>query len=158
MIINKLLSEELNVAWSQVPVADAFAGTKTGVPVNLGLYERCSWIVQKGVGATGTATFTVEACSDTSGTGATAIPFTYRRENANSVAGAITQATAAGFLSTAGSNEVYIIEAKASDCPDGKPYLRLKSVESVASPIVGAIICLLGNPRYSGTDLPSAIA
>lgn len=158
MIINKLLSEELNVAWSQVPVANAFAGTKNGVPMNMGLYERATWLVQKGAGATGTATFTVEACSDTSGTGATAIPFTYRRENANSVAGAITQATAAGFTSTAGANEVYIIEAKASDTLDGKPYLRLKSVEVVASAVDGAVLCVLGNPRYSGAELPSAIA
>jgi len=158
MLINKLLSEELNQVWSTLPVANAFAGTVSGQCVNLGLYERALFQIIKGVGATGTTLVTVEACSDNAGNNPTAIPFTYRRQSANSVNGSIVQATSAGFTTTAGSNELYDIEVKASDTPDGKPYVRVKCVEQVASAVAGAIMCILGNPRYAGTDLPSAIA
>jgi hypothetical protein len=119
--------------------------------VNLAHAEGALFSVYKGVGTTGTATITVESCSAADGTGATAIPFKYSRQNNSAdTAGALTAATTSGFTTTAGSSEMYQVDVKAADCADGKPWVRLKSVEVVDSPIVGAITIALYDLRRAG--------
>lgn len=156
--MNSLLSERLKVVKGLDPVADAFSGTVLSDVVSLALYRRAMFIYYKGVGTTGTSTLTVQASAANDGSSPTAIPFKYRRVASGDTAGAVTDATTAGFTTTAGSSEIYLIEVDAADTPDGKPWVHLKSVESVDSPVVGCIIPILGDPRYGGATLPTAIA
>lgn len=156
--MNSLLSERLKIVLGLAPVADAFAGTVTSDVVALKKYGRALFGVLKGVGATGTSTLTVQASAASDGSSPAAIPFKYRRVASGDTAGDVTQATASGFVTTAGSTEMYLIEVAAEDCPSGKPWVHVKAVESVDSPVVGAIVGILGDPRYGGDDLPTAIA
>ena len=155
--MNSLISEKLKIVKGLDPVADAFSGTVYSESVSASKYDRISFIVYKGAGATGTSTLTVESSSDASRTGATAIAFKYRRVATGDTAGDVTSAAAAGFTTIAGASEVYIVEVQASDCEDGKPFLSLKAVEVVDSPVAGGILVLLGDAKYPGDNLPTAI-
>lgn len=156
--MNSLISENVKIIKGLDPVADAFAGTVYSDSVSMAKYDRAAFVVYKGVGATGTSTLTVEASSDASRTGATAIPFKYRRVASGDTAGDVTSASASGFATTAGSSEMYIIEVESSDCLSGKPWLSLKAVEVVDSPVAGGILVLASGAKYAGDDLPTAIA
>lgn len=156
--MNSLLSERLKIVKGLDPVADAFAGTITSDVVSLALYDRVCFVVHKGIGAVGTSTFTVQASAANDGNSPTAIPFKYRRVASGDTAGDVVQATAAGFTSTAQSSELYLVEVSAADCPDGKPWVHLKGVEVADGAVVGSILAILGDPRYQGATLPTAIA
>lgn len=157
-MIKGLLSEALKIVSGIKPDADRFNGDPVSDYFNMGLYGLALGILDIGVGATGTATITVLAGADASGTDAEAIPFKYRRVASGDTAGAITDATVAGFTTTAGGGEMYLIEIDAADCPAGKPYCAIKATEVADDPVDAALAVVLGNARYSGATLPSAIA
>lgn len=131
------------------PVADAFAGTVYSDSLNASEFHKVFFIIHKGVGATGTSTVTVEADDTNSPLGSTAVPFRYRRMNDTDTPGAVTEAAAAGFTTTAGSSDMYVIEV---DCKalaaTGFKYVFCKMVESVDSPVVGSI-AIFACPRYA---------
>lgn len=157
--MSSLLMERSHVELGLAPVADAFAGTVASDVINLSRHQRVRFIVIKGVGATGTATLTVEACDDVTPTTTSAVAFRYRRTVAGSAPGAITAATSSGFATTAGSNDMYEVEVdQAVLAASGYSYIRLKSVESVDSPIVGAILVELGEPKVTANSPISATA
>lgn len=155
--MKSLLSEDIKIVKGLDPVADAFSATVYSDIVNTALYGKLAFVVYKGVGTTGTSTITILAGTNNSGTSEEAVPFKYRRVASGDIAGDITDATTAGFTTTAGSSEMYIVEVDPADLPESKPWVRLKAVESVDSPVIGAIVGLLGAPRYGGENLPSAI-
>lgn len=146
-----LFSELNNVRVGLTALADRFAATVATDIFNTKLYGWLAFIVNRAAGATGTSTFTVEACSDVSATGAVAIPFKYRTHGETAAQGAVTQATAAGFTVAAGADKLVIIEVDPADCPDGKPYVRLVAVEVVDSPVTGAVLVVMSAPRYAAT-------
>ena len=153
---NSLMIERIKFVKGLNPVADAFAGTVQSEAVNMGKYLRVAFIIVKGVGTTGTSTVTIQASSDASQTGATAIPFYYRRIATGDTGGAVTEALAAGFNTTAGSDERYVIEVAADACPTDKPFINMKLVEVVDSPVLGGIE-ILAEGKYYGNVLPTAI-
>ncbi len=104
------------------PVADVFDTTQYSDVVHLKDHHNCLFTVYIGVGATGTSTFTVEACDDVTPSNTSAIPFHYR------------QTAASGY-----------------------GYVRLKSAESVNSPVLGGILVQLFNPRYAKEPADTAI-
>lgn len=139
------------------PVANAFASTVYSDVVNAKGYSKVVFIPYHGVGATGTSTFTVLAGDDTADppTNSTAIPFKYKAMTTSDVEGALTLATTAGFLSTAGSNQLYWIEVDCEELGDtGKNYLCLKCVEGTASARLGGILILMHGGRYQ-QDVPA---
>lgn len=151
---------EIHPAIGLAPVADAFAGTVVGAYINTKNYSDVAFLVVKGAGATGTSTITVEIASDVAHTGLVAIPFLYRRITTD-VGGALVRATAAGFDTTAGAAEMYLIFASTSfeGLADGaKPFVRVKAIEVVDSPVAGAIIALASGGRYGGDLGPTALA
>lgn len=152
------LSEKVHIVKGIDPVADAFAGTVTTDVVSMANYNRCTFEIIKGVGTTGTSTITVQASAANDGASPTAVPFTYRRLcNTGDVVGAITAATAAGFDTTAGSSERYVIEVDAAALPAGKPWVHLKAVEVANDPVLGGVEIFLSEPRSGGASLASAI-
>lgn len=138
-------------------VADAFASTVYSDVVNAKGYSKVLFVVHHGVGATGTSTFTVLAGSDTANppTASTAVPFKYKVMSTSDTEGALTVATTSGFLSTAGSNQIYLIEVDIEELGDtGYSYVCLKCVEGTASARLGGIIGFAYGPRYA-QDIPA---
>jgi hypothetical protein len=140
--------DDVNVVVVSQPAADRFDGTLTTSAVNVANYAGLSFLVSKGAGATGTSTITVEKCTASDGTGATAIPFTYQRIQS-------------GFTTTAGANDAYLIhlsqgvEGLAS--AGASNWIRLKAVEVVNDPVAGAVLALAYNGRYGDAAGPSLL-
>lgn len=140
-------------------VANAFAGTVYSTVFNVKNYKSTVFLIHKAVGATGTATITVEGCTDTSGTGATAVPFRYRVATTLDTFGDVTLATTSGFTTTAGSNQLYEITVDNDVLGNGGfNFIRLKSVEVVASAVLGGVIAYLGQPRYPQATQATALS
>ena len=136
-------------------VADAFAGTVNSDVFNMGDYHSMVFIIHKGVGTTGTSTITVEACDDVVPTTQTAIPFRYKAITSGDTEGALTTAAAAGFATTAGSSELYLIEVDSQELGDtGYQYVRLHAVEVANDPVLGGIIAIGYGGRYC-QDVPA---
>lgn len=135
-------------------VANAFASTVYSDVVKMSEYAVARFILHKGVGATGTSTLTIEACDDATGANPVAIPFYYQAyTGADDLPGAVTAAAAAGFTTTAGSSQMYVLEAD-SQRMGGKGWIRLKAVEVAASAVLGGVMIELLGPRYA-TDIPN---
>lgn len=154
---HELLTENYHLAMGLSPIADAFADdTVRSDVVNMKNFHSFGGIVFWGVGTTGTLTITVEACDDVVPTNTTAIPFKYRvitgLINAADTHGALTQATASGVLTTAGSHQMVVVEVSAEEMGDtGYGYARIAITETVDSPLLGGIILFQGRPRYDTT-------
>lgn len=123
------------------PVADAFAGTATSDIINLENIIEGAFVVYKGVGTTGTSTITLEACDDVSASHTSAIAFEYQSNTTGDAYSAVTAATSAGFATTAGSSQQYVIYVHAAKlAASGYGYVRLKATEVVDSPVLGGIM------------------
>lgn len=140
--------EQFRFVNALAPIADAFAGTVYPAGVNLAGIGRACFVVQKGVGTTGTSTLTLLAGDDNSPLNETAIAFRYRRiASDNTTIGAVADATTAGFVTTAGSGDMYILEVDANAlAASGYKYLHLKAVESVDAAVLLSVL-------FIGTDL-----
>ena len=149
---NMRISETTHLVMGISPVADAFSGTVVTKPVNMKNYDKSRWVIVCGGGARGTSTFTVEACDNTTPSNTSAVPFHYREATPNSdTAGALTAATASGFTCTAGTGRLITIEVDAEALiASGYQYVRLKAVESVDSPVIGAVLEELCDPKSTG--------
>jgi hypothetical protein len=157
--MSKLTFGERHIVKGLDPVADAFAGTVYTDVVNLENYHAARFVNYHGVGATGTRTLTIEACDNAAGDNPVAIPFAYQRyEGADDVPADVATASAAGFATVAGSSRLYVLEVDAQDLPEGKTWLRQKSVEVVDSPVLGGVLIELCNPRYGAHVPATAIA
>lgn len=154
------LSEQTHFVKGLDPVADAFSATVSSDVVSLRDYSECVFIIYKGVGAVGTSTVTVEACSDFTPSATTAVPFYYRRiANSGDTHGAFTAATSSGFVTTAGSSELYQVVVTVDELAlTGYSCARLKMVESVDSPVLGGILIELRQPARPLNHGTSAIA
>lgn len=140
------------------PVADAFSATVSSDVVNMKSHGHVTFIVYKGVGTTGVSTVTVEACSDVTPSATSAVAFRYRAITTGDTPGTLTDATSSGFSTTAGSSQMYVIEVDNKVlCDSGYGFIRLKMVETVDSPVVGAIFIVLSQPRYGQNIQATAI-
>ncbi len=139
------------------PVADAFAGTKYSDVYNMAGHDIITFLVLKGVGATGTTKITVEACDDVVPSNQTAIPFRKQEILSGDTHSASANVAATGFDTTAGSSQIYAISVKAENLAStGYGYVRLKMVEQTDSPVVGAVIGILGTPKFD-TDVQETV-
>jgi hypothetical protein len=155
---NGLLLENLHFVKGLDAVADAFASTVVSDVVNMKDYESVVFLYHHGVGATGTSTLTVLACDDVVPSTTSAIPFWYKAITSGDTEGTLTKATASGFVTTAGSSQLYALEVRASDLlASGYQYVYTKAVESVDSPVLGGIVIIQGKPRHPQSQLPSSI-
>ena len=140
------------------PVADAFAGTVSTDVVSMKNHETVEFYIYKGVGATGTSTITVEACDDIVPTTTSAIAFRYQAITTGDTHGAMTEAAAAGFATTAGSSQLYKVSVDSQALAvSGYEYVRLTAVEVVDSPVLGGVMISLTGARYDQAVQESAI-
>lgn len=160
-----MMLEQLKFAKGIDPVANAFASTVRSDVYSLRDHGRILFVIYTGVGATGTSTITVNACDDVVPTTRTAIAFWYREILTGDTDGAITRATSTGFVTTAGSSKIILVEADAADVAAaasnaGRAFVELNCVESVASAVLGGIHAILGGDpnRYSKNVNATVIA
>lgn len=156
------LIEKIKFVKGLAPAADRWNTNPATDIVNTKLYGKVAFLVHQEGGTTGKATITLEACSDVSATGAEAVAFKYSvggtgASTDGDATGAITEAAAAGFDTTANADKLYVIEIDAADLPEGKPFVRLKATEAANDPVNGSVTILLTEARYAGASLPSAI-
>ena len=135
---------------------DIFNGNPASDVLNMALYEEIIFIIVKNAGATGTATITVESCDDLVPTTTTAIVFDYKVCTTGNTWGATTRAAAAGFTTTAGADQCYVISVDSSMLSGTDQYVRLQATEVVNNPCDGAILCVGVRPRYA-MDVPATI-
>lgn len=155
------LSQRTHFAKGIDAVADFNDTTQYTQSVNMKGYSKAVFIVHHGVGATGTATITVLAGDTATAAGtspmtnSTAVPFHYKAITATDVEGAYTAATTAGFATTAGSSQLYIVEVDAEVMgASGYNFLQMKFAEVVNSPVLGGVIIALHGGRYQ-QDVPA---
>lgn len=157
---NALLMERLQFVKGIDPVADALSGTVYSDIVSMRNLRRVLFVVYGGVatGGTGASTFTVEACDDVSASNVSAIPFFSREIATTDVEGAITARASTGYVGTAGSSKITLIEVREDAlAASGYGFVRLKAVESVNDPVVTAIV-VIGESKIPGALKPTAIA
>ena len=159
--MGKLLFGEVVPIKGLDSVADAFAGTVYSDIINFSLFHSICFIIHKGVGATGTSTITVEACDDVSGSNVTAVPFWVQKyTGSDDLPGAAPLAVAAaGFATTAGSSQMYVIMVDNQVlAATGYKFVRLKAVEVANDPVLGGILAIGMSPRYKDDIPQTAIA
>lgn len=155
---NSLILERAHFVKGIDPVADFADTVQSSDVVSMRGHEKLLAVIHKGVGTTGTSTITVEACDDVVPTNTTAIPFRYRAMTSGDTAGAITLATAAGFTTTAGSSQLYLVEVDAEAvAAAGYTFVRVKMTEVVNSPVLGGMLLMLLNPTFEGAAVPSSV-
>jgi len=144
------------------PVADAFDGTIYTDVVSMKQYETCYFMVVAGEMATGTTTITIEACDDFTPTTTSAIVFDYKRVSSSETNTAWTAATTSGVLTTAGSDQLYVVRVKASNLDvSGTIYenVRLKAVEGTAdTDLIAGCVIMMADPRYNEATLDAVTA
>lgn len=141
------------------PVADAFAGTVYSDVYSMRGHDLITFIIYKGVGITGTSTITIEACDDVVPSNVSAIPFRYQAITTGDTHGAETAAAATGFMTTAGSSQIYVITVKASAlAASGYGFIRLKAVEVANDPVLGGVLAFLDKPKFDVDVQPSVLA
>ena len=134
------------------PVADAF-DTSSDSDIVQCMGGSVSFLIVKGVGATGTSTVTVEACDDTTPTTTSTVPFWYREYTTSDVPAAWTHVAATGFTFTAGSN--YMVEVRVDPgelAALGYEYVRLSTDEVTNSEVLAGVIAIVENLRYAAQD------
>ena len=158
--MNNFLEEHkiVNVGGSAFITAneDIFNGDPATDVINMSNWDRATFMIQKGAGAVGTATITVESCDDVAPSNTTAIPFKYRACVVADTFGAWTDATAAGFTTTAGADQIYEISVEASALSGTDKYVRMKMTEVANDPCDGGVSAILTNPRYA-EDIPRTV-
>lgn len=139
------------------PVADAFAATVYTDVVDMAEFEEVAFVAHIGVGATGTSTWTVEACDDIVPTNTSAIAYQSRLISTGDTEGAITARAAAGHIPTAGSSKIVIATVREDAlAASGYRYVRAAFVESVDSPVLGGVL-IIGKKKASRAVSNSAI-
>ncbi len=153
-------SQQTKYVQGVIPLANAFAGTVYTDIINVKNYSHVEFIRVHGVGTTGTSTVTIEASDDVAGSNVSAVPFRYREVGAGTdVYGALTDATSTGFTTTAGSNQIAVIEVDAEALgASGYQFIRAKFVEVAASAVLGLVLVRLSGARYAKSTDVTAIS
>lgn len=155
----RILTQHGHITAGLVPVADAFSGTVRTDVYSMKNQHAVEFLIFKGAGALGRSTITVNACDDVVPTNRTAIPFRYRAMTTFDTWGALTDATTAGFTTTAGANQLYEIIVDAQQLGDtGYSYVELTAVESVDDPVTGCILTIFPQPRQEQATPATVLA
>jgi hypothetical protein len=134
-------------------------GGKTTAYFNMAKYAHASILIMIGVSAAAEGAITLNAASDSAGTGATAIPFTvFKAEVAlTDVLGAKVAVTAAGFTPPATDTIFYVIEIDAQSLPQGLNWLALVAANTTNS-VIAAAAAYLSGARQACDQSPTVLS
>lgn len=141
-------------------------GGKAATIFSMANAAKANILIQFGALAAALGAITLNACSDISGDGATAIPFTYYQQpvagNAidtlelnGSTPSTAFAATSAGFTPADAANTFCILVVQADQLPAGLPYLQLEIANGANADFVSAAAILTGL-AYAGSQQPTA--
>lgn len=142
---------------NQAAYEDLFNGDPSTDVVNLGKYEKATWLVQKAAGGTGTALVTVESCDDVTPSTATAVAFNYWTCTSGDTWSDMQTATSTGFTTTAGADQMYAIEINSAELSGTDQYARLTMTEVADDPVDGTVVCIMSGGRVVQEVPPTAI-
>lgn len=134
-------------------------GGKTSAYFNMAKYAHASILLMIGVSAAAEGAVTLNAASDSSGTGATAIPFNvFKGESAAlDTLGAKVVCTSAGFTPPATDTIFYVIEIDAQSLPQGLNWLQLAAADTTNS-VIAAAAAYLSGPRQASDQSPTVLS
>jgi len=135
---------------------DFFTGSPVSDVIHLDHYRECTFVLIKGSGGTGTATITVNSCSDAAGTTAADVAFKYRLITAPDTHGAWTDATSSGFTTAATADTAYEIRVLANGLSGTNEYVKITFTEVDSTAVDGACYAILTDPRYIDSDPDTA--
>ena len=138
------------------PSADIFAGDGATDVYNMRDFKHILFILHTGT-AVGTTVITVESCDNVTPDTKTAIAFRYKKVTTPDVESDTTQATTAGFTTTATGPDLYMIEVDDSELSGTDQYVRLKTDEVDSTATIGSIIAIQTGAKFAGDDLRTAI-
>lgn len=127
---------------------DVFDSNTISDVVDMKDWGACLFIVKKLDGAVGTATATVEACSNAAAAATTAVTF-YYRSMTTADTWATEWATSASLSITAGADEIWEIMVFGDQLVSDRHYVRLKLTEVDSTAVDGSIQTILLEPRYA---------
>ena len=163
-----MLSENVKIIMLRAPVADCFNGDPLCAAVGVANYRKCTFVVPMGVntGTTGRVKFLTYGTDVSAGTNKTEVGH-YQRTGTGSTpdtlsapvraeAGAAISQAAAACVGTQHIVEVDVAEAKKAQEAAGFAFngIALQVDETVDDPIVGSVLCILSEPRNSGSTMP----
>ncbi len=129
---------------------DIFTGSPASDVINMRDWRDIIFWIQEGTGGTGQTVVTVQSCDDTTPSNTQVIVFRYRIIAAvGDTWTAWTDATTAGFTTTAATDTMFEIWARAEDLDGTDQYIRLKTDESESTAVDGGMGAILFNPRYA---------
>ncbi len=129
---------------------DIFNGSPGGDVINMRDWRDIIFWIQEGAGGTGQTVVTVESCDNVTPSTQTPIIFRYRIIAAvGDTWTAWTDATVAGFTTTAAADSMYEIWARAAELSGTNQYIRMKTDESESTAVDGGMGAILFNPRYA---------
>ncbi len=153
------------------PVADVYGAPAVTDIICMKNYDVATFLLIHGVSTGGDSdgVITVDAIDNAGGTTATAMPFKYWHCVSGVTVDAWTgpvASLAAGWDMTGASNQMYAVEVTGAEVMAAgrgatpayhADWVRLTVTEDTANAIVGGIICILSNCRYSDASMPTAI-
>lgn len=141
-----------------VPPKDITGGV-TSPAFAVKLYRHVTIRIDIGVSAAAFTKILVNQCTDASGTGPVAIPFTlFKQETTNGdVLGAAAAVTSAGYTPSANDEIFYVIEIPVEQLTQGYDYLQLELTNGTNS-VIASAIAILSAARYEQDQSPTVLA
>lgn len=155
-----MLTEKFGLVLGLAPAADRFNTSPYTDIVSLKNAEAVSFIVVHDGGTTGVGSLLATACDNVSASNTAAVAGYYRKKTTGASAtwGDVTSFPTTGVLTTAGESTIFEIMIRAADLPDGKPFVRLQTAESVNDPVNGCVIAILHGAKYQGLTQPDYLS
>jgi len=147
----------VNALPAEAAMDDLYNGGVATDVVNLGKYEKATWILSRGAGATGSAVIQVQSCDDATPSSTTAIPFTYQVAASGDTFAATATAVAAGYTTAVGAGSTVVVEINASELSGTDKYARLIATESANDPVSGNVVCIMSGGKVVQDIAPTAI-
>lgn len=137
---------------------DIFNGDPSTDVVLLKNYGAVLFNIQKGDGATGTATIVAYSCDNAAGDNPVAIAAKYRTNTSGDAWSDWLDLETTGFTTTAGADQQYQVLVDADDLASGDTGVYLTLTEVVDSPCDGSVVAIMCKPRYAQENPLTAIA
>lgn len=142
-----------------LPPSD-LSGGATGRRFSMKSWGHASILVALGITSVAPTAIVVKQCTAASGGTATAIPFSYYKQETSDgdVLGAKQSATASGIAPSGNNNIFYLIELDARELADGYPFVEVSVTCESGQSVLGDIKAILSGGRYQGVSTPTVLS
>jgi hypothetical protein len=123
-------------------------------------YGHATIIVQVGVSAAAFTSIVVKECTSVAAAGATAIAFSYYKEEtaAGDTLSTKQAATTSGITPSANDTIMYVIELDARELSDGYGFVQVVLANTSPNSVIASAVAILSGARYANPASATAIA